>query len=110
MKKRYWLRGGIIGLLIPILIIIIMVIKDFVVLGYLNISLGTPMWEQNILHFVQVVFGLHSLTYGSMFGAQTTELGTDIINIMWGIILVAPIILGAFLGWLYGKFKNKNEA
>ncbi len=106
MKKKYWLRGGIIGFLIPVIIIVIVTVRSLIVTGYVPFTLGTPMWEQNILNIVRTLFHLHTLMYGSMLGTQTTELGAKILVAMWVIIFIAPILLGSLLGWLYPKVKN----
>jgi hypothetical protein len=107
MKKRYWSRGGIAGLLAAVVLGIGIAIKDIVIHGYVMVSLATPMWEQTLLATIQNVSGLRLLHQQDFLGTQPTELGNYVV---WGIMLIGPFIVGSILGWIYGKIKNKDNS
>ena len=71
------------------------------VLGYLPITFGTPMWEQTYLGIIEKITGLHLFDNVNMY---STSLGD---NIIIGTIFIGPILIGSLLGWLYGKINSR---
>jgi len=104
-NKKYWLRGGLIGLLVLVISLVVIVVKDFVFLGYLDISLTTPMWEQDFLGVIQNISGLKLLDNQIWWGITPTTLGK---NIVYAAFILGPFIIGSLIGWLYGKTKNRH--
>ena len=82
----YWLKGGLIGLILGIIIS----------LNELFIGLGGMF--------------LYNLSLGSLFDAIAvlTSEGIGFIIMFIGIILVYTIY-GAIIGVIYGKIKNRNK-
>ena len=104
MGKRYWLRGGMIGLIVGALLIAIYLISY----KFLNTEI--------LNYFVIIGLPGYFLTY---------LLGCKFFNTSWGGVPVAPlycdslqafvtiataliayIVFGILIGWLYGKIKN----
>jgi hypothetical protein len=93
-QKRYWLRGGVVGL-------IIMVITLFVV-GYLSkpgacLNFGDAFLIPNPIHNValhcQILF----------IGAYTKNpIGYLILPVVW-------FLIGTIIGCTCGKIKNRNK-
>ncbi len=105
-NKRYWLIGGSIGLLVVILLFLISLLRDIIVLGYVDINLSVPVYERVLLSFIENISGMHLLIKGTMFGTQATELGS---NIMIFIQIFLPILFGSLAGYIYGKSKNRKN-
>jgi hypothetical protein len=101
--KRYWLRGAIIGLIIFVLVAIILAVKDMLFSGYIHVLIGVPIWGEVILDALHKITGLHLLNKGTMLGTQATALGS---YILMGIQVGGPILIGAFIGWIYGNSKK----
>ncbi len=83
MQKRYWLKGGIIGALIWI---VAMLVK------------GIPLLIIFILSFP--ILALPFVNYG-----DSTQ--DPLINAI--TLTVYGFLFGAFIGWIYGKIKNRNN-
>jgi len=91
-QKRYWLRGGIIG-----------------VTGISLISLGLAMLGLVVL--VDNTFWTFAEYLGSPIISSLCSgwcIGTGII-VGSPIFIVETFIIGAILGWIYGKIKNRNH-
>ena len=92
MKKRYWLRGGI-GLLLL-----------YGLLTAILYPFGTgqgewlPYWS-----IPSVIGGIPLFALFHRFGYFIDSIGSIIAPI------ITYFILGAILGWLYGKIKNRNK-
>ena len=89
MQKRYWLRGGIAGLIFVIL-------ASFLMLANRDLAesliLSTPiMWVNSLISY-----GLYFI-----FGSKMSFLASYIV---WP----EYFIIGAIIGWLYGKIKNRS--
>ena len=101
-NKRYWLRGGIISIII------------FTPLYILSLySGGHP--GATILFFLPI-----AIAYGVLFKDDIFHFVDDIAKLLGGSLLdynlagylfLLPfyLVIGIFLGWLYGKIKNRNR-
>ncbi len=83
MQKRYWLRGGVIGILIPSLAL-------FIPIGSLVIA-PLRVLTHPVLYAFHYYFGITSNPFIPLV-----------------MVFVFYFIVGAILGWLYGKFKNRS--
>ena len=97
----YWLKGGLIGLVIAISLFTLSFLSECRNLG---VSVNCPFW----LFFILVLpYFLISL----MIAAISFKLG---LTIPTGIILgfigySIYILIGAFIGWIYGKIKQRKK-
>ena len=80
MQKRYWLRGGIAGLVASIVIYLIVpaACSDFYRIG--------PIYPTD----QPICYAL-------------------VVNGRWFEILIIVLAFGLFVGWLYGKIKNRKQ-
>ena len=96
MKKRYWLRGGI-GLLLL-----------YGLLTAILYPFGTGEWFPywlipSIIGGIPLSALFHWLSSGIYSGIYSEGLTGFTLPI------ITYFILGAILGWLYGKIKNRNK-
>ncbi|MCR4334237.1 MAG: hypothetical protein NUV47_00705 [Patescibacteria group bacterium] len=79
MQKRYWLRGGIVGLIASIFVVLVTssICSDFYRIG--------PAYPTD----QPVCYSL-------------------IVNGIWQEIAILVFLLGLVIGWIYGKDKNRN--
>jgi hypothetical protein len=90
-NQPYWLKGGIIGLIILILLYIISIL-----LIYINLTEYSPLsFLAQILLFPLVLCN----------GEECRAL----IFAVPFIIFFEFIVIGALIGWLYGRIKLKRE-
>ncbi len=85
MKKRYWLRGGIIGLILGCII------------AFLSRD-GGVMWIPLLLCNYETSKGL--------LGNCGNGAVTSIIALLFAIIILIPGLVFMFLGWVYGKMRG----
>jgi len=78
MQKRYWLRGGVTGLVLFCLVFVFMSLKNT---GKISVS--------------------------DAFSCSSGH-GPCLVIINYGLVFFF-ILVGSFLGWLYGKIKNRNK-
>ncbi len=88
-QKRYWLRGGITGLVVGIF---------YFLIGWIFPSLGEILIDIFAIIF-KPTFALLKL-----FRPIKLELGSLIFAISFSLFLY-----GMILGWFYGKVKNRNN-
>ena len=95
MKKKYWLRGGILLLIIGIVI-------NFVELFVLNtgtcLNLSTLGGDDT--YGTGLPIWCHILSPGAYL--PIPFIGLIIFLVVW-------FFYGTILGWIYGKIKNKNQ-
>ena len=88
-QKRYWLRGGIIGLIIGVVV---------------------DLWFASSMRCISSYLNADG-TMGSMCPGKLdlflTSLKVD--TIYYILTLFVIILVGLLLGWLYGKIKNRNK-
>ena len=86
-KKRYWLRGGVVGGITAILVYIIMLLR--------NTNVGGDIFGflDPVLFFILLFF----------FEIPLPEY----LNII--IFVLFLFIIGAIIGWIYRKIKNRGE-
>ena len=93
-EKRYWLRGGLIGLVVGIVATIAIIPLTYSAEG----SDQIPAW-------------LDAFFYMSMWLADFTD--KLLPYFMDGaVVVLIPItyfLYGAIIGWIYGKMKNRGE-
>lgn len=121
MKKRYWLNGAIIGLFLP-LIPFCLKLLDSVWLHPESIPFGKSIglvlliiffvfWFPSMFIFTFLVerplhlFGLTEV----LRILRRCDLGCSPTFLGWGVLLVLTPLVFAFLGWLYGKIKNRKS-
>ena len=85
MKKRYWLRGGILGF-----------------------SIGIVLWIYKYIYYVEprcdfLVDYKFFTNYEVTLSGCNFLLKTDFYKSVFVLF-----VLGALFGWLYGKIKNRN--
>ncbi|OGI99689.1 hypothetical protein A3H53_00930 [Candidatus Nomurabacteria bacterium RIFCSPLOWO2_02_FULL_40_10] len=91
MNKRYWLRGGIAGLIFVILSSFFMLAnRDFAE----SLVLSPPIiWLNSMISYsLYFIFGLKMPSFLTSY-------------ILW----IDYFTIGVILGWLYGKIKNRNK-
>ena len=86
MNKRYWLRGGIVGTIVAIVISIYSAMQDTCIGSYLNTdgTMGTVCPKVNIMMNIQNSIGYEFA------------------------IVIVLFTISAIVGWIYGKIKNRN--
>lgn len=94
MKKRYWLRGGLIAL----------VFGSIVSLGLSFFSFST--------HDISDVYGSLTETVFNFFAniLMISPLRREGFSVLQTIVIMAVylFLLGSFIGYFYGKFKNRK--
>jgi len=89
-KKRYWLRGGIILGVIYTVLIILGSLISWITISKSSFSGGNII----ILSFMSKIL---------FPGSWVTSIFLSMI-----ISVIFYILLGAGIGWVYGKIKNRN--
>lgn len=100
MKKRYWLKGGVIGFLTPII---------FIPLGYSPVGFVTGLLLTPVVFITKMIFGSSILEENTVDG---TVVSNSIASVFRLAAVFSPIFwffIGAILGWFYGKIKNRNS-
>ncbi len=99
MQKRYWLRGGIIALIIYAVVTVILV--PFSTLGKECSVFCLTYWSiPSFIGSIIISFPIKILT-GSTFFMRGS-------NVFFGAIYFY-FIIGMVIGWVYGKIKRKNN-
>ena len=117
-NKRYWLRGGItfssIGLGVVFAIFALGYSDCFVNnLGESceGLVLGTLLLGAPLLVFAQEVLRVDLLSIVGFFYFEEVFGGGIFYELIqftiWGVI--TNFLAGSFIGWLYGKFKNRGH-
>ncbi len=118
-QKRYWLRGGVIAVFISSLLFFIVIVPSLD-------QMLAPLSENNAGSFLFRPFlfsllYLLSLAIRAIFFSIFLESNFEynICRILncgdhrtyfdFLIIIIIYFIVGAFIGWLYGKVKNRNK-
>ena len=96
-KKRYWLRGLLIGLVIGIVYLILTLFR------YSDIGVGWILSGMSITLFAKIMFVPYIIPILIM---DTFKLSGLIIYL--GLFLIEFIIIGTLIGWAYGKIKNRK--
>ncbi len=97
-QKLPWLRGAITGLIISIFILII----------YLGLFFSHKYSE--FVRTIFLVYGIIFYPLGYLFLTPGHFLPDVRSILMIGILYFLPfIVIGALLGWLYGKIKSKKQ-
>lgn len=91
----YWLKGGIITLILSISIIPII---------FYEAAEDLFLWLRIIIiipfTLIKIIFSLNMVCY---------LLCTPETWFHWGILFLFWFLVGALIGWLYGKFKDKKS-
>jgi len=91
-KWSYWLKGGIIGIIVFIILLVLSAIFPSYGLG-------------NIFQWIIVFIGsIIMVPARSLF---SFKLGPPITNFY--VPMIVLFILGAIIGWIYGKIKQGKE-
>ena len=101
MNKRYWLKGGIIGSVINIVLtILIFVLSPFLglMLTYFLAPFVSPF-----------IFGVHPLLISTVAIPYFSWMS---LGVYFSIKVLLPVmvyfLIGAIIGYLYGKNKNRK--
>ncbi len=84
-KKRYWLRGGITGIVLAIVFFI------------LQIMLGLDCMK----------YSFHTIEPSFICGSFELLYSFEVFRLF--VSPVGLIILGLIIGWLYGKIKSEHQ-
>lgn len=91
----YWLKGGVIGILI--------FISGFVI----TLILGTPLL---FIYPLLSLLGISGILSGPIpitnIGPNENSLGNNFIPIMALFSILLYLMIGALIGYIYGKIKN----
>jgi hypothetical protein len=110
-NKKYWLRGGIMGLCIAMAIILLFYLPT----GMTYESIGLL---DEITALYMLIYSLFETLYGcdAWYPLDTQNLTKcpDYIGDAAMILFIISFILfnvlaSSFLGWIYGKIKNRNR-
>ena len=89
----YWLKGGIIALLIPIILVI---------LFFFDIE--KPLYIVPYLDFIGLI------SCGGILDYPSRCSGGDFSNAIYFLTIpLSWIMIGMFVGWIYGKIKSKLQ-
>ena len=111
-KKRYWLRGGIIALIYSIYWFII----QYLIIERIHNKIINENIIFNILGVLQWPFLIGSFPLWGIFWLGVFLKSELLINIssiggnnFFAIIVITNILIGALIGYLYGKIKNRGQ-
>lgn len=99
-----WIKGGIIGGVFGYPLMILIVILSWKIIPS-SFSLGSSSGTISYLLFWQNLTGLQLVWEQMWWGSTPTSLGKLIILISWILVF---ILIGALIGWIFGKIKNKK--
>ncbi len=91
-NKKYWLRGGTVGLIISIIILILILLSPVYCVG-LSVD-GTGCTSPQ---------GIEAIIYN-------INLMANYLGQLLFYFVILPILICIFFGWLYGKIKNRNKS
>jgi hypothetical protein len=91
-QKRYWLRGGMSGLVIGIITIP----------GFITVSLSDP---NSVPPIIKYLFGQFSLI--DSFILKILHLNGGRLSFHLLILVILLTLIGMILGLIYGKMKNR---
>lgn len=97
MKKKYWLVGGIIGLVLYVLLTIILI-------PFGSSSCGGGFFCVYYWFYPTLI----TLPVTYPFAGLVSKFNQSGIFILIGAVLVY-FIVGAIIGWSYGKIKNRSK-
>lgn len=95
MQKRYWLRGGVIGIIVNLILSFGLFI---VALTVHDISDAYGATAEAISNFIGNILLYEPLSKGGFSGSEILI-----------ISLIYSFLIGGFMGWLYEKIKNRPE-
>ena len=121
MRKRYWLRGGVIGFVISLLPSLVIIFYNCNVLSFFSDYPGEGSFCSWLYHarvpfvpflpstqiIIPILFILASV--GSVIGININSffpIHALLVIIYFGIDF---FILGSLLSWIYGKLKSKKS-
>ena len=110
--KRYWLRGGIIGLAVAVVTILVLISSSSLSANDVDIRLKPGVIDSldyyppsgvlvEIAKVSQVILRILSWPFIFLPG----------LPVVFGItfLIIHAFLIGALLGWLYGKIKNRKS-
>jgi Ca2+/H+ antiporter len=98
-NKKYWLRGGIIGIIFPIAIALLIWFLAWSTHSDWNL---TSIFFGSVQSIFIYIFHVDDV-FNDYSGVIAKGIGTFILD-----TIITYAIIGIFLGWLYGKFKRNN--
>lgn len=107
MNKRYWLRGGLLGLLILVLSVIF-----HRILWSLNISIEITeilIIAKPFLLLTGIIMGLIAKFFQISREASYIFLENNIATIMITVNIMVYFFAGVIIGGIYGKIKNSKN-
>jgi len=109
-KKRYWLRGGVIGLVAGVLLIGVLfgIVTTFPSNGVLQ-----SLFLVSMIVFVPfiIIFALITLPFRPESASTQSSIAAAYLftTILPLSIIIGSIIYGILIGYFYGKIKNRNK-
>lgn len=103
--KKYWLNGIIVAFIVEFIALL-----AFFFLININIGSGQP-----INPLIEVLLQWHYLIYfvGYFLGNKVCT-GISCGSIMFFVLFIVQVLISGsilgYLGWLYGKIKNRNKS
>ena len=101
-QKRYWLWGGVIGIIVIFLTIFIFIVSLFFSKDVSSKDFFYAIW----LLFTGpgvMILGIETPSGGIINIPDFLRLDVALVSIIFNFL---P---GAFFGWFYGKIKNRNK-
>ncbi|MEI7709503.1 MAG: hypothetical protein WCI76_02200 [bacterium] len=102
--KRYWLRGGVTAIILMGLVFSLgYIANDFlgpIILAFFILPLLTIVFIETQLY---AILGVHTLGHSDGMFFEPSFIG-------YVLIVIIFFTIGAFLGWLYGKSKDRKKA
>ncbi|MEK7586691.1 MAG: hypothetical protein AAB453_02365 [Patescibacteria group bacterium] len=103
-QKRYWLRGGIVGLFIPVIFWgLVYILPEF--FGLTLLSISVILWGIILIppiYLIEFIFG-----DGTVIKIEQSIPISNLISVI--IPFAIWFCIGAFIGWLYGKIKKRKN-
>ena len=102
----YWIKGAINGLIVMIFFLLpflscLFSSTGFDRLGCFNSPIVYVSYSENIAEKMLISLGLNAPQGSTLLNSVTIPLGF--------VLLFSPVIIGAILGWIFGKIKNKQK-
>jgi hypothetical protein len=107
----YWLKGGVIGLIIPILSYFLFTLLYIIMILFVSIG-----FQSSLINSIFVFIG-SLLSYGGNPMAIYLLFNTPGSNLEGGLLyaVLLPLsclfygLIGAIIGWIYGKIKSRGK-
>ncbi len=108
----YWLKGGVIGVIIWLILIIFYKVSGLILsceIPTLDIMNGNCCYNFIQDFILEISFIPSLLHISSSIGSPCGHVGPISVFSFWIISFISYIMIGSLIGFIYGKIKNRNK-